>query len=61
MPLPRIVALTLATASWVAALLLLLGDTSIGRVGAWLFFAAKGLVILLTLLAMLRNIIPTKT
>ena len=55
MPLPRIVALTLATVSWVAVLLLLLGDTPIGRVGAWLFFAAKGLVILLTLLALLRN------
>ena len=55
MPLPRIVALTLVTATWVAALLLLLADSPLGRVGAWLFFAAKGIIILLTLLALLRD------
>ena len=51
----RIIALSFVSATGVAAILLLLGDSVVGRVGALLFLAAKGSVILLTLLAMLRN------
>ena len=55
MPLPRIIALTLVSATWGAAVLLLLGGTPVGRVGAGVFFAAKGIIIFLTVLALLRK------
>lgn len=55
MPPQRTIALTLAAATWAAAILLLLGDSEVGRVGAWLFLSAKGISILLTLLALMRN------
>ena len=45
----------LIIATWVAAILLWLSDTLVGKVCAGLFLAAKGIVLMLTLLAMLRN------
>ena len=51
----RIIAFALVSATWVTAVLLLLGDTLVGRVVAWVFLAAKGAAIVLTLLAVLRN------
>ena len=55
MRLQRIVALTLVSATWIAAILLLLGDSMVGRVLAWVFLAAKGISVFLTMLAMLRS------
>ena len=55
MSLSRIIALTLVSATWVAAILLYMGNTVVGRVGAWVFFVAKGLVVILTLLSILKN------
>lgn len=55
MSLSRIIALTLVSATWAAAILLYMGDTVVGRVGAWVFFVAKGLVVILTLLSILKN------
>ncbi|MBQ6682893.1 MAG: hypothetical protein IJM74_02175 [Bacteroidales bacterium] len=55
MPLPHIIALTLVSATWGAAVLLFLGGTPVGRVGAGVFFAAKGINIFITVLALLRK------
>ena len=51
----RIIALTLVSASWASALLLLLGDNTAGRIGAGVFLAFKGATIVFTLMAMARN------
>ena len=55
MHLPRTLSWALIFATWTAAVVLFVGDMTIGRVVAVSFFAAKGMAILLTLLALLRN------
>ena len=52
---PLIVAIALISATWIAAILLLLSDNEVCRAFAWVFLAAKGAAIVLTLLAMLRS------
>ena len=52
---PLIVAIALISATWVAAILLLLSDTVAGRLVAYVFLAAKGAAVVLSMLAMLRS------
>ena len=52
---PLIVAIALISATWIVAILLLLSGNEVCVVFAWVFLAAKGAAIVLTLLAILRN------
>ena len=52
---PLIVAIALVSATWIAAILLLLSGNEVCMAFAWVFLAAKGVAIVLTLLAMLRS------
>ena len=52
---PHIVAIALISATWIAAILLLLSGNEVCMAFAWVFLAAKCAAIVLTLMAMLRN------